>query len=153
DIVGYPSFDRLSIEGPFAATGVSETASRQQIFTCKPARAEDETACAREIIGTLTRRTYRRPLAPVDLETPLSFYQRARNKGGHFEAGIESALQFILARPEFLFRIEQDPANLADGAVYPLSDLALASRLAFFLWSSIPDDELVNIAAQNKLRD
>ena len=109
--------------------------------------------CARKILSALTRRAYRRPLKDSDLEEPLSFYQRRRNDKGSFDAGIESALQFILASPEFLFRFEPDPANAVAGTPYRIDDLALASRLSFFLWSSIPDDTLLNLAAQGKLKD
>jgi mono/diheme cytochrome c family protein len=153
DVTGDPSVDRLSIEGPFEQTGPGETASRQRIFTCRPANAQEELSCAREILTTLTRRAYRRPVNQTDLEAPLSFFQRGRNNGGSFEAGIESALQFILASPEFLVRFEPDPDDIAAETAYRISDLALASRLSFFLWSSIPDDQLLEVAASGKLRD
>jgi hypothetical protein len=153
DVTGDPSIDRLSVEGPFNATGAGETASRRRIFTCRPPNANEELACAQQIISTLARRAYRRPLADADLETPLSFFQRGRNRTNSFEGGIESALQFILASPEFLFRFEPDPANVAPDGVYTISDLALASRLSFFLWSSLPDEELISLAAEGKLKD
>ena len=153
DITGDPSVDRLNIEGPFNQTGAGDTASRRKIFVCQPASAKDELPCARKILSTLARRAYRRPLKDSDLEEPLSFYQRRRNDKGSFDAGIESALQFILASPEFLFRFEPDPANAVAGTPYRIDDLALASRLSFFLWSSIPDDTLLNLAAQGKLKD
>jgi cytochrome c551/c552 len=153
DITGDPSVDRLSVEGPFNSAGVGDTASRRKIFICTPAAEKDQLACARKIISTLLTHAYRRPLKDSDLESPLSFYQRRRNSGGSFEAGIESALQFILASPEFLFRFEPDPAGIAPSTAYHLGDMALASRLAFFLWSSIPDDQLVNLANQGKLHD
>jgi hypothetical protein len=153
DITGDPSIDRLNIEGPFNQTGPGDTASRRQIFICRPATPKDELPCARKILSTLARRAYRRPLKDSDLEEPLSFYQRRRNSNGSFDAGIESALQLILASPEFLFRFEPDPANLPAESVYRIDDLALASRLSFFLWSSIPDDQLVNLASQGKLKD
>jgi len=153
EITGDPSVDRLSIEGPFQQTSPGETPSRKRIFTCRPANAQQELSCARSILSTLTRSAYRRPVNDTDLETPLSFYQRGRNNGGNFEAGIESALQLILTSPEFLVRFEADPTNVADGASYRISDLALASRLSFFLWSSIPDDQLIDVAASGKLRD
>ncbi|HEX5432577.1 MAG TPA: DUF1592 domain-containing protein [Bryobacteraceae bacterium] len=151
DITGDPSVDRLSIEGPFNETGPGDTASRRRIFVCHPAGTADELPCARKILSMLARRAFRRPVTDADLETLLSFYQRRRNDGGNFEAGIESALQFILASPEFLYRIEPDPRGSAPNAAYRLSDLALASRLSFFLWSSIPDDELLKLAEQKKL--
>ncbi len=153
DITGDPSVDRLTIEGPFQSTGVSETPSQRRIFICRPRTPAEELPCAQRILSTLARRAYRRPVQDRDLEPLLSFYQRARNSQKNFEGGIESALQFILASPEFLFRFEEDPANLASGAVYRLGDLALASRLSFFLWSSIPDDALITVAAQGKLKD
>jgi hypothetical protein len=115
--------------------------------------SKDELPCARKILSTLARRAYRRPLKDSDLEQPLSFYQRRRNSNGSFDAGIESALQFILASPEFLFRFEPDPANAIADTPYRIDDVALASRLSFFLWSSIPDDALLNLAAQGKLKD
>src|SRR5205085_5796919 len=130
-----------------------DTAPRRKIFVCQPAAGKDELPCARKILSTLAQRAYRRPLKDSDLEEPLSFYQRRRNNKGSFDSGIESALQLILASPEFLFRFEPDPANLAAGTVYRVDDLALASRLSFFLWSSIPDDTLVNLAAQGRLKD
>jgi mono/diheme cytochrome c family protein len=151
DIMGDPSVDRLTVEGPFNPTGPGQTPSRSKIFVCAPQNEQEELPCARKILTALLRRAYRRPIVDGDLETPLSFYQRRRNDKGSFEAGIESALQFILTSPEFLFRFEPDPADLAVGAAYQLGDVALASRLAFFLWSSPPDDELINLASQGKL--
>ena len=153
DVTGDPSVDRLTIEGPFDPAGVSTTPSRQQIFTCRPANAVDELPCARKILGTLARRAYRRPAQDADLEQLLSFYQRGRNNKKSFESGIESALQLILASPEFLFRIEEDPANLPADSVYRLRDMAMASRLSFFLWSSVPDEPLLALASQGKLQD
>ncbi len=149
--MGDPSVDRLTVEGPLNPTGPGQTPSRAKIFVCTPQNEQDELPCARKIIDALLRRAYRRPITGGDLETPLSFYQRRRNAHGTFEAGIESALQFILTSPEFLFRFEPDPTDLAVGAAYRLGDVALASRLAFFLWSSPPDDELINLASQGKL--
>lgn len=153
DITGDPSIDRISVEGPFNASGPGTTPARNKIFLCEPATAQEELPCARKILSTLIRHAYRRPLTDSDLETPLSFYQRGRNEKGRFDAGIESALQFILASPEFLFRFEGDPKDLPPGAVYRLGDVALASRLSFFLWSSPPDDELLTLAAEGKLHD
>ncbi len=153
DITGDPSVDRLTVEGPFNPTGVSDTASRQRIFVCHPANANEELPCARKILTALARDAFRRPASDTDLETLLSFYQRQRNQKGSFDAGIESALQFILASPEFLFRFEADPAGVAAGAKYRVDDLALASRLSFFLWSSIPDEQLLALASQKKLHE
>jgi mono/diheme cytochrome c family protein len=153
DVTGDPSIDRLSIEGPFAQTGPGETASRQKILSCRPANAEEELPCARSILGAVARRAYRRPITGDDMESLLSFFQRGRNRGGSFEAGIESALQLILASPEFLVRFEPDPDDVEPGAAYRIGDLALASRLSFFLWSTFPDDELLDTAAMGRLRD
>lgn len=153
DITGDPSVDRLTVEGPFQEAGPGETAARRRIFICRPGNAQEELPCARKILTALARHAYRRPVKDDDLETLLSFYQRRRNANGSFEAGIEAALQYILASPEFLFRVEPDPAGAAPDSIYRVSDLALASRLSFFLWSSIPDDQLVTLAAQNRLHE
>jgi mono/diheme cytochrome c family protein len=151
DIMGDPSVDRVTVEGPLNPTGRGQTPSRAKIFVCTPQSDKEELPCARKIMSALLRQAYRRPLKDSDLETPLSFYQRRRNGNGDFDAGIESALQFILASPEFLFRFEPDPSDLPVDAAYQLSDLALASRLSFFLWSSPPDDELLKLASEEKL--
>ena len=147
-----PAVHSVSISGPFNPEGAGDTPSRDRIFTCRPGTAADETACATEIISTLARRAYRRPVSYGDIEMPLSFYERGRADGG-FEAGVELALRALLASPEFLFRIEEDPEGAAPGAPYRLDDLALASRLSFFLWSSIPDDELLDLAEAGRLAD
>jgi mono/diheme cytochrome c family protein len=149
---GVPLIDHVQITGPFDATGSGDTPSRRRIFTCRPANANDELSCAKNILSSLARRAYRRPVNEKDVETLLSFYQTGRNKG-NFEAGIENSLRLILASPKFLFRSEPDPASQAAGSVYRVSDLELASRLSFFLWSTIPDDDLLNAATQGKLRD
>ena len=153
DITGDPSVDRITVEGPFAETGSGDTAARRRIFLCRPENLQDELPCARKVLSALARRAYRRPATDGDLETLLSFYQRRRNSNGDFEMGIEAALQYILASPEFLYRFEPDPAELAPGAIHQVTDLALASRLSFFLWSSIPDDQLLDLASKNKLHD
>ena len=157
---GIPLIDHVQVTGPFNASGAGDTPSRRRIFVCTPANSKDappgskdEVACARQILSKLARRAYRRPVTDADMETLLSFYQSGRNQGGNFEAGIESSLRLILASPKFLFRSEPDPARVAAGSVYHVSDLDLASRLSFFLWSSIPDDELLNVAEQGKLKD
>jgi hypothetical protein len=152
DMNGVPIIDHVQVTGPFAATGSGDTPSRRKIFTCHPASESEELPCARKIISSIARRAYRRPVNDSDLELLLSFYQKGRNKGS-FDAGIETALRLILTDPKFLYRIETDPANVGPGAIHPLSDLDLASRLSFFLWSSIPDDELLNVATQNKLHE
>ena len=153
DFRGLPAVDRVSITGPLNATGVGDTPSRKLIFVCRPTGHADELPCARKIISTLARKAYRRPVSDNDLETLLSFYQKGRNEGGTFDSGIEAAIQLILASPEFLFRFEPDPPTLAAGAAYHISDLELASRLSFFLWSTGPDDQLLNLAALGKLKD
>jgi hypothetical protein len=149
---GIPLIDHVQITGPFNATGPGDTPSRRAIFVCHPAKTADEVPCARRIVSTLARRAYRRPVTDADAELLLSFYQQGRNRG-NFERGIEEALRLILASPNFLFRAEPDPTSAAPGSVYHANDLELASRLSFFLWSTIPDDELLNVAAQGKLRD
>jgi Protein of unknown function (DUF1592)/Protein of unknown function (DUF1588)/Protein of unknown function (DUF1587)/Protein of unknown function (DUF1585)/Protein of unknown function (DUF1595)/Planctomycete cytochrome C len=149
---GIPLIDHVQITGPLNASGPGDTPSRRRIFVCTPANAADEVSCAKKILGTLARRAYRRPITDGDLETLLSFYQAGRNQG-NFESGIENALRLILTSPNFLFRSEPDPARVAAGSTYHVSDLDLASRLSFFLWSSIPDDELLKVAEQGKLRE
>ncbi|MYH29672.1 MAG: DUF1592 domain-containing protein [Acidobacteria bacterium] len=144
--------DTVRLEGPFDPTGPGDTPSRQRIFVCRPAGEADAEPCAREILGTLARRAYRRPVTDTDIDTLLQFYRSGYGEGG-FERGIQEGLARLLVSPQFLFRIERDPAQLADGGVYEISDLELASRLSFFLWSSIPDDELLAIAADGRLRD
>jgi cytochrome c551/c552 len=157
-----PQVGAVTITGPFDAKSATETPSRRRIFSCTPKRAQDETACARTILSTLARRAYRRPVNRADLQELLAFYQDGRAEGGGFEHGIEMALRKLLVSPEFLFRIERDPVMAvsedapAEGArnrVYRVSDLELASRLSFFLWSTIPDDELLEVASQGKLKD
>jgi mono/diheme cytochrome c family protein len=153
DIMGDPSMDRVTIEGPFGATGAGDTASRRKIFVCKPSSPSEEPACANKILSSLGRLAYRRPIDKTTLDTLMEFYQRGRAGNGTFESGIESALQFILASPEFLIRFEANPSNAVPNSVYRLDDLAVASRLSFFLWSSIPDDQLLTLASQGKLKD
>ncbi len=152
DPKGLPHVLSVAIGGPFNATGSGDTPSRRKIFVCHPSSESDELPCARKIISTLARHAYRRPVTDTDLETLLSFYQSARNKG-NFESGIEMALRRILSDPQFVYRFERDPASVAPDASYRVSDLELASRLSFFLWSSIPDDELLDVAAGGKLHD
>ena len=153
DITGDPSIDRVTIEGPYGQVGSGDTESRRKIFICKPASAKEETACATKILSALGRMAYRKPLSEASLATLMDFYKKGRANNASFDSGIETALQFILTSPEFLFRFEPDPANTASSAVYRLDDLALASRLSFFLWSSIPDDQLLTVATQGKLKD
>jgi hypothetical protein len=142
-----PAVYSLTVNGPYDASGPGSSPSRQRILVCPG----EEEGCAKRILTTLMRRAYRRPVADADLAAPMKFYREARAEGGH-EAGIEMALRSVLVSPEFLFRVEQDPAGVAPGTAYPVSDLELASRLSFFLWSSIPDDELLDAAIHGKLR-
>ena len=147
-----PHISSVAIGGPYKVTGVSDTASRRQIFTCRPTRADTEAKCAEQILSTLSRLAFRRPATPEDLAVVMGFYKEGRAKGT-FDSGIEMALRRILASPDFLYRAEREPANVKVGASYRISDLELASRLSFFLWSSIPDDELLRVAGQGKLRE
>jgi hypothetical protein len=149
----YPHVGQVIIEGPFDAKGAAETASRKKIFVCTPKTPREESTCARTIVSALAKHAYRRPVSAADVNGLLEFYKAGRGEGGSFDGGIEAALQRILADPEFIYRGEPEPANLAPGKSYRISDLALASRLSFFLWSSIPDDELIDIAAKGQLKD
>jgi Protein of unknown function (DUF1592)/Protein of unknown function (DUF1588)/Protein of unknown function (DUF1585)/Protein of unknown function (DUF1587)/Protein of unknown function (DUF1595)/Planctomycete cytochrome C len=152
DPKGLPHVLSVSIGGPFDPKGSGDTPSRRKIFTCHPNAAGDEMPCARKIISTLATHAYREPITDSDLETLLGFYQEGRNKG-NFENGIELALRRMLASPQFIFRFERDPGNVAPASNYRISDLDLASRLSFFLWSSVPDDELIHLASQGKLKN
>ena len=149
---GLPHVLSVSIGGPFNAKGSGDTPSRHRIFVCHPETSAEEMPCARKIISTLARRAYREPASDADLETLLGFYQQGRNNGT-FENGIELALRRMLASPQFVFRFERDPAGTAPDSNYRVSDMELASRLSFFLWSSVPDDELISLASQGKLKD
>jgi cytochrome c551/c552 len=147
-----PQLSSVTITGPAKGTRPKDTPSRAKILTCQPASAAEELPCAKKILAGLARQAYRRPITDQDTETLLGFYQAGKN-AGDFEDGIERALQFMLAHPEFLFKTESGPNSVKPGQVYRISDLELASRLAFFLWSTIPDQELVNLATQGKLKD
>jgi hypothetical protein len=145
-----PAVYALDIRGPYQAGGAGDTESRKRVFSCRPANAADEERCAVEIVRGLARRAWRRPVTPGDVARPMALYREAR-AGQGFEHGIEMAVRAILVSPEFLFRIERDPAGMKPGEVYRISDLELASRLSFFLWSSIPDDELLAVAERGEL--
>ena len=149
---GRPEVDTVAIGGPYDLIGVGDTASRRKIFLCYPDTTDEEEPCAHKILATLARQAYRRPVTDQDIEPLFSLFKTGQNSGG-FEAGIGMAVERILAGPEFLFRIERDPANLPPDTPYQVSDLELASRLSFFLWSSIPDDELLDLAERGKLRE
>jgi mono/diheme cytochrome c family protein len=161
DMTGRPHFDRFAITGPFNATGPGDTPSRRKVFACRPPSPSglrrdkspgeaDEETCARRIVSTLGRRAFRGQLSDGDLSRLMEFYRRGHKDRG-FEGGIQLALQRILASPKFIWRVERDPATVAAGKSYRLSDVELASRLSFFLWSSIPDDELLELARQGRL--
>jgi len=147
-----PAIDQISVTGPYAPKGAGDTPSRRRVFVCRPAGQDKslEEKCAGEILSTLMRRAYRRPVTKDEVESPLAFYKRGR-ADSDFDAGITMALTAVLTNPEFLFRVESDPQKVAASGVYRVSDLELASRLSFFLWSSIPDDELLEVAVRGKL--
>ena len=147
-----PGINMISVTGPYAAGGPGDTPSRRRLFVCRPAGPDEdqEEECAREILLTLLRRAYRRPVTEADVDGPLAFYHEGRAEGG-FDNGIATALSAVLANPEFLLRVESDPESASAGRVYRVSDLDLASRLSFFLWSSLPDDELLDAAVEGKL--
>jgi hypothetical protein len=149
---GMPQVDKVVISGPYQATGRGDTPSRERIFVCRPATAKDEEPCARTILATLARRAFRRPVTDADIQPLLAFYKSGRAQGD-FDQGIEKALRAMLVSPDFLFRMERDPAGLAAGAVHRVDDFDLASRLSFFLWSSIPDDQLLALAEKQQLHD
>jgi mono/diheme cytochrome c family protein len=147
-----PSMAQVTLAGPYDVKGPGDTPSRRLILTCKPATAAAELPCAKKILSTLAKRAYRRPVNDTDLEDLLPFYESGR-KEGSFEAGIQRSVERLLVSPQFMFRIERIPANVTAGNPFRITDLELASRLSFFLWSSIPDDELINVAAAGKLKD
>jgi mono/diheme cytochrome c family protein len=172
---GLPRLRIVSITGPYAVTGVSDTPARRRLFTCTPASSAQETppasatasagsrrsspgmessegGCAAEILSAVARRAFRRPVVDADIDAPLAFYREARAEGGDFDDGIRAGLARILAAPAFLFREEHDPSDLPAGVAHRITDLELASRLSFFLWSSIPDDELLDLATAGRLR-
>ena len=142
----------ITVAGPFNVQGPGETVTRDKIFVCHPSRAADEQACARTILSNLAHRAYRRPVGEGDMTQLLTLYEEGAQDGG-FESGVRLALQKILVSPDFLFRAEIDPPGAASGTVYKISDVELASRLSFFLWSSIPDDELLAVAESGRLSD
>ena len=149
---GNSSVSSIAITGPLNPTGPGDTPSRRKVFVCHPSSESEEAGCAKTILSTLALRAYRQPPSGADLDTLLSFYQTGR-KNGSFDLGIEQALARVLVDPRFVFRFEREPAGVAAGSAYRVSDLDLASRLSFFLWSSSPDQELLDLAVQNKLHD
>jgi mono/diheme cytochrome c family protein len=153
DFSGHPHIDQFFVTGPFNPTGVGTTPSRRRIFVCEPStqRGVPAAPCAQKILSTIARRAYRGDLTPDDVRVLMDFYRRGRRDSGTFAGGIELGLRRILASPKFVFRVEHDPVNAAPGSVYRLGDLELASRLSFFLWSTIPDEELLGLAERGKL--
>jgi mono/diheme cytochrome c family protein len=148
----FPHVGTVRIEGPFNAKQADDSPSRRRIFACRPTGAADEDSCARKIVTNLATRAFRRPASAADVNELMQFYKQGR-KEGTFDDGIELALARLLAAPKFIYRIEAEPANLKAGDTYRLNDLDLASRLSFFLWSTSPDDELIRVASQGKLKD
>jgi len=149
---GLPKLKTVGIEGPYKVTGVSATPSRERLLICTPKAAAEETACAQRILMNIAKRAYRRPVTAADVEAPMTLYTNARKAGESFDAGIRIGLARVLVSPYFLYRVEKDPAGLRAGASRQVSDVELASRLSFFLWSSIPDQRLMDLASSGQLR-
>jgi mono/diheme cytochrome c family protein len=149
-IQNYPAIGFVRIQGPFNAQRPHDSASRRKIFVCRPSSSVPEAACARQILGTLARRAYRRPTTANEMTTLMTFFTDGR-KGATFEDGIEYSLRLLLSSPQFLVRAEREPVAVKAGQPYRVTDLELASRLSFFLWSSVPDEELITVAAQGRL--
>ncbi len=149
-ITTLPHLRDLIVKGPYRTTGISDTPSREKIFSCRPTTPAEERPCARQIIARLGGEAYRRPLAPDEVDRLLPFYDDGTKQGG-FEGGVRTAVEAILASPHFIFRLEREPADARHGDVYRVSNVDLASRLSFFLWGEPPDEELSTLAAQNKL--
>jgi hypothetical protein len=147
-----PHLRELEINGPHRVTGVSETVSRQRVFICRPTSPAEERPCAEKIVRHLADTAFRRPASGDEVAGLLAFYGQGRREGGDFERGIREALQALLASPQFLFRLEQAPPGVRPGDVYRISDIDLASRLSYFLWATVPDRELVELAMNNRLR-
>jgi len=151
-IKALPHLREFRINGPHNVTGISDTVSRRKIFSCRPTSAEDAQPCAQEIVSQLAAKAYRRPLNEMDIEGLMSFYETGAAEGD-FESGVRTALQAILASPHFVFRLEEAPEAAETGGIHRLNDLELASRLSFFLWATVPDEELVKLASQGLLSD
>jgi hypothetical protein len=152
DVPGAPEISKLIIGGPYVPTGRGDTPSRRAIFVCRAVGADQEPGCARRILTTLARRAFRRPVTHADVEPLYAFYEQGR-RGGDFDRGIQTALEALLVSPEFLFRIERDPPRAEPGTAHRLSDVELASRLSFFLWSTMPDAELADVAERGGLKE
>ena len=151
--VGQPDLSSAIIEGPLTVSGSGQSPSRQRIFSCYPADESEATACATTILGSIARRAYRRPVTDGEMDRLLGLYQGERDSGRSFDAGVQTALGYVLVAPQFLFRAEKDPEGLASDGIYQISDLEMASRLSFFIWSSIPDDELMDLAVGGRLQE
>jgi len=149
---GMPRLEYGVVQGPYNVTGVGDTPTRERIFVCRPTSAAEEPACASQILSSLARRAFRRSVDADDIQASLDFYNEARAEGGDFDAGIRSAVSRMLVSPWFLFRVEGDSADVPAGSNHAVSDYELASRLSFFLWSTIPDDELLSLAESGQLR-
>src|SRR6185436_12266462 len=152
DSTGRPHIETLTIAGPFNPLGPGDTPSRERIFSCRPKTAADEDACATKILTTLARRAYRKPVTKADTTRLLTFYRAGRGKG-NFDSGIQMALRRLLSSPSFVFRVEEDSPTAKAGTLQNVTDVELASRLSFFLWSSIPDNALMDLAAKGQLRN
>ncbi|MEY4641551.1 MAG: hypothetical protein RLZZ227_1545 [Pseudomonadota bacterium] len=150
---GMPRLEKAMVAGPYAVSGVSDMAPREQIMVCEPATASEEEACAREVLSNLARRAFRRSVTEDDIAAPLAFYNNERASGGDFDQGMRTAIARMIVSPFFLFRVETDGSDAAPGADQAVDGVALASRLSFFLWSSAPDDELLGIAEGGQLED
>jgi hypothetical protein len=146
------AIDSIEVDGPLDPSGVGDTPSRRRVLTCEPGDEAEERTCAEDIVSTLATRAFRRPLSPEDLAPLMAFYQAGRDDGG-FEAGIQQALSRILVDPRFLYRIEDEPATAAPGTAFAVDDFELATRLSFFLWSTLPDDALLATAASGRLHE
>jgi hypothetical protein len=143
----------VGVEGPYNASGISATPSRERLFVCRPKTAVDEPVCATRILMSVAQRAFRRPVSSQDIEPALTFYSRARKDGDSFDEGIRAGLARVLVSPSFLYRMERDPASATPGTAHAVSDVELASRLSFFLWSSIPDEQLLTVAKTGRLRE
>jgi hypothetical protein len=156
-VAGMPRLRTVSIDGPYNVHGLSEGPSRRRLFVCHPGSGPggnlDENTCAVKILTNLARHAYRRPVTAGDVEAPMSFYKRARQSGGSFDDGVRAGVARVLSSPYFLYRIESDPAGARAGVAHPVSDVELASRLSFFLWSGVPDEKLLDLAATGRLRE
>jgi hypothetical protein len=148
-----PRLELGFVEGPFDVSGISETPSRERVFVCRPEAPSEESACAEEIVAKLARSAFRRPVSEEDYATALAFYDEERAAGGSFDHGIRAAVSRVLMSPWFIFRAESDSPDVPGGSTHPVSDIELASRLSFFLWSSIPDEELLEVAEQGRLHE